>query len=120
QTNAPLSATNGDANSVTSSRYENSLIRLRGCFFAQWDGDTHQVRVGEVRLIAPAITIEEPAPTDLFAIPPKRAWELLLFDPQASTLRRVKVSGQILEEHAGEYYLLDGTNGLRVLLKRAA
>jgi len=120
QLNVLLSGTNGGANDVTRTRYENSLIRVRGCLFAQWDGDTHQVRVGEIRFIAPAVTIEEPAPPDLFAMPPKRAWELLLFAPQASALRRVKVSGQILDAHAGEYYLIDGTNGLRFLLNRAA
>jgi len=117
--NALLSGTNGDTG-LTWTRYENSLIRLRGCLFAQWDGATHQVRVGEIRLIAPAVTIEEPAPLDLFAIPAKRAWELLLFDPRASSLQRVKVSGQILEEQAGEYYLIDGTNGLRFLPKQPA
>src|SRR5207248_8792296 len=57
-------------------------------------------------------------PPDLFDISSKRAWELLLFDPQASALQRVKVSGQIIEERAGEYYFIDGTNGLRFLLKR--
>src|SRR5438552_8217418 len=98
------------------SHWEDALVRFRGCLFADWDGDTHQVKVGDIRLIAPAVTIEEPAPPDLFAISSKRAWDLLLFDPQASALRRVKVSGQILEEHAGEYYLIDGTNGLRFLL----
>ena len=102
----------------TISHWEDSLVRFRGCLFADWDGETHQVKVGDIRLIAPTVTIEEPAPLDLFAISSKRAWELLLFDPQASALRRVKVSGQIIEEHAGEYYLMDGTNGLRFLLKR--
>ncbi len=103
----------------TISRWEDSLVRFRGCLFADWDGETHLVKVGDIRLIAPAVTIEEPAPPDLFATPPKRAWELLLFDPQASALRRVKVVGQVLAEHAGEYYLIDGTNGLRFVLKRA-
>src|SRR6266404_2724809 len=97
----------------TISHWEDSLVRFRGCLFADWDGDTHQVKVGNVRLIAPVVTIEAPAPPDVFAMTLKRAWELLLFDPQASALRRVKVSGQIIEEHAGEYYLMDGTNGLR-------
>ena len=104
----------------TISSWEDSLIRFRGCLFAAWDGDTHLVKVGDIRLIAPVVTIEEPAPLDLFAIPSKRTWELRLFDPQASALQRVKVSGQILQERAGEYYLIDGTNGLRFLLKRAA
>src|SRR5438552_17534400 len=104
----------------TISRWEDSLVRFRGCLFAAWDGDTHLVKVGDIRLIAPEVTIEEPAPPDLFAISAKRAWELRLFDPQASALQRVKVSGQILEERAGEFYLIDGTNGLRFLLKRAA
>ena len=100
--------------------YADSLVRMRGCLFASWDASTHQVRVGEIRMFSPAVAIDEPAPEDVFALAPKRAPELLLFDPQASALQRVKVSGQIVHEHGGEFYVMDGTNGLRFILKEVA
>src|SRR6266478_1402113 len=107
------------ATDVPLTRYENTLIRLRGCLFASWDASTHQVRVGEIRMFSPSLRIEEPAPEDVFAIAPKRAPELLLFDPQASALRRVKVSGQIVHEREGEYYMMDGATGVRFTPKDA-
>ena len=90
--------------------YEDALIRLRGCLFASWDGATHQVRVGEIRMFTPSVMMDEPAPADAFAVAPKSEPDLLLFDPQGSALRRVKVSGQIVLEREGEYYAMDGTN----------
>jgi signal transduction histidine kinase len=104
-------------NSVALKRYDDALIRLRGCLFASWDKATHQVNVSEVRMFTPSVTVVEPAPVDAFAVTPKRATDLLLFDPQASALRRVKVSGQIVHEREGEYYMMDGTNGLRFIPK---
>src|SRR5262245_19128170 len=102
-------------NGVAWTRYKDSLIRLRGCLFASWDARTHQVRLGEIRMFAPFVTVEEPAPADVFAIALKRAPELLLFDPQASALRRTKVQGQIVHERDGEFYMMDGTHGLRFI-----
>jgi signal transduction histidine kinase len=111
--NVRLFSTNGGTNGVALKRYEDALIRLRGCLFASWDGATHQINVSEVRMFTPSVTVVEPAPVDAFAVTPKRATDLLRFDPQASALRRVKVSGQIVHELEGEYYVMDGTNGLR-------
>src|SRR5262249_2155917 len=88
--------------------------------FATWDANTHQVRVGEIRVFSASITVVEPAPADVFAIGLKRASELLLFDPRASALRPVKVSGQIVHERAGEYFMMDGNNGVRFIPKEAA
>jgi signal transduction histidine kinase len=104
-------------NDVTSERCEDALIRLRGCLFASWNAATHQVNVSEVRMFNPSMTVVEPAPVDAFAVAPKRATDLFLFDPQASALRRVKVSGQVVHEREGEYYMMDGTNGLRFVPK---
>jgi signal transduction histidine kinase len=53
----------------------------------------------------------------LFSAPEKTAPELLLFDARASALKRIKVAGQIVHEQAGEYFLMNGTNGLRFFLK---
>ena len=115
--NVALYDANGGTNGVALKRYENALVRLRGCLFASWDGATHQVNVGEVRMFSPLVTVDEPAPADAFAVTPKRAADLLLFDPQASALRRVKISGQIVHEREGEYYAMDGKSGFRFIPK---
>lgn len=106
-------------NAVALKQYQDALIRLRGCLFASWDSATHQVHVGEVRMITPSVTVDEPAPVDAFAAKAKRAADLLLFDPEASALRRVKVFGQIVHEHEGEYFAMDRTNGFRFIPKEA-
>jgi hypothetical protein len=104
-------------NGVALKRYEDSLIRVRGCLFASWDPSTHRVRVGEVNIYAPSFTVVEPAPDDVFAVPVKRVTELLLFDPQASALRWAKVFGQVVHKRDGEYYMMDEANGWRFIPK---
>jgi signal transduction histidine kinase/uncharacterized protein YdeI (BOF family) len=99
------------------SRFENALVRIKGCCYASWDAQTHLIKIGETRVYNPSINVDEPAPADLFAAPVKTAAELLLFDAKASALKRIKVQGQVVHERAGEYYLMNGTNGLRVFPK---
>ena len=84
--------------------YENALIRIKGCCYAVWDSQTKQITIGEIRIRNASINVDEPAPADLFSAPVKSAAELLLFDAKASALKRVKVSGQIVHERAGEYF----------------
>jgi signal transduction histidine kinase len=98
--------------------YENVLVRLRGCLFAVLNASTRQVESGHVRLYANDIIVDEPAPMDLFSIPKKSAEELMLFDPQASAFQRVKVSGQIIFIGGTNYFLMDGTNGVRFVPKQ--
>jgi len=100
--------------------YLDSLIRVRGCLFPTWDGSTHQVRVGEMKISCPSINVDEPAPADPFSTPRKQAAELLLFDLGAGAFQRVKVGGQVLAVRGGEYFLVDGTNGVRFMTKAAA
>src|SRR5437660_12669177 len=61
-------ATLAGTNLGTLTQYENSLVSVRGCLFASWDGTTHQVRVGEIRVFSALVTVKEPAPPDGFAI----------------------------------------------------
>ena len=98
--------------------YEDTLVRLRGCLLASWDYVTHEVKVGVIRIYGADLSVDQPAPADLFAIPRKTAAELLLFDPQASVFQRVKVSGQIVHVRDTEYYMTDGRNGLRFITKK--
>src|SRR5207248_2082893 len=81
------------------------------------DQATHEVDVSEIRMFAPTVTVIDPAPADPFASPSKGVTDLLLFDPQASALRRVKVSGQIVHAREGQYFAMEGTNGFRFMLK---
>lgn len=98
-------------------RYEDALIRVRGCLFATWDYVTHRVKVDEIRINGADITVEQAAPADLFATPQKKASELLLFDPQASAFQRVRVAGQIIHTRGPECFMLDGANGVRFVAK---
>jgi signal transduction histidine kinase len=100
-------------------RYEDALIRVRGCLFATWDYVTHRVRVGEIRIYGAEVTVEQPAPADLFSAPRKTVSELLLFDPQAGVFQRVKVTGQIIHVRGPECFMMDGNNGVRFIPKRA-
>ncbi len=96
----------------------NALVRIQGCLFASWDYVTHQVKMGDVRIYAADIFVDQPAPQDLFSSPRKTAGELLQFDPQAGVFQRVKVSGQIIHVRDGEYFLMDGERGLRFTTKQ--
>jgi len=111
-----------EVNRNTLQTYENALVSLRGCLFAIHENEkvTLKVRVGEVEIRDPLVTVEEPAPANLFATPGKPAAELLFFDPKASAFQRVKVTGQIVQIYEGIYYLMDGATGLRFFPKAAA
>jgi hypothetical protein len=92
-------------------RYEDAVVRIRGILLASWDYVTHQVKVGEIRVYGAEISVDQPAPRNLFAIPLKTVAELLQFNPQAGVFQRVKVSGQIIHVQPPEYYLMNGRNG---------
>ncbi len=93
---------------------ENALVRIRGCLFAEWDRNTHRVKINSgIEIGGPNVTVDEPAPGDAFDAVKKSASELLYFDPQASVFQRIRTSGQILHARDNLYYMMDGTNGLR-------
>ena len=98
--------------------FEDALIRIRGCLFAHWNYVTHQIQAGDIRINGATISVEQPAPGDVFAIPARSVADLLLFDPQASVFERVKVAGQVLYVNGDEGYLSDGQNALRFIAKR--
>jgi signal transduction histidine kinase len=108
-----------DVLSQNLTQFESALVRIKGCFLSSWDAQTKQIRIGQIRIFNGSINVDEPAPADLFAAPVKTAAELLLFDARASALKRIKVSGQIIHQRAAEYYMMNGTNGLRFFLKKA-
>jgi signal transduction histidine kinase len=99
-------------------RCEDALVRIRGCLFASWDYVTHEVKAGEIRIYGADLSVDEPAPADLFALPAKSAADLLLFNPQASVFQRVRVTGQILHARGAEFIMTDGHSGLRFITKK--
>jgi signal transduction histidine kinase len=92
-----------------------ATVRLRGCLFAERDEPSRRVVVGSIYLDHHWVAIIHPAPTDPFFIPLKRVSDLLYFDPEASALQRVKVSGRIVYRDGDLCCLMDGENGLRFL-----
>ena len=98
--------------------FENALVRVRGCLFANWDYVTHEVKAGEIRIYGASISVDQPAPEDLFATPAKTVGELLLFDPKAGMFQRVRVTGQILHARETEFLMTDGRNGLRFIANK--
>ena len=98
-------------------RYEDALIRVRGCLLATWDYVSHRVKGGEIRIYGADISVDQPAPTDLFSSPRKTASELLQFDPLASVFQRVQVSGQIIGIRESECFMMNSTNGVRFFTK---
>ena len=98
--------------------FENLLVRIRGCLFANWDYVTHEVEPGAVRIYGAEVSVDEPPPANLFAMQAKSFSGLLLFDPRAGAFQRVKVAGQILHAQNPEFFLTDGTNGLRFVASK--
>jgi signal transduction histidine kinase len=96
-------------------RYVNAAVRLRGCLFADWQQGSLRLKVGQFRMYAAQVRVDQPAPADLFSIPTQSTASLTHFDPALDTTHRVKVSGQIVYVRGSDYFLMDGTNGLRFL-----
>ena len=100
---------------LTAASYKNALVCIRGCLFISWDRQSHRLDVGKVYINESWISLVQPAPKDIFALPTKRADDLLLFDPEAGGLQRVKVSGQVIYAGKTESYLMDGNKGLKFI-----
>lgn len=93
---------------------ENALVRIRGCFYASFVAETHKIGKGSLVVSGAVVDILEPAPRDIFDAPGRNIDELLLFDPKPAPFRRQKIGGQIICARQNEYYINDGTNGVRV------
>jgi signal transduction histidine kinase len=97
--------------------YLDSVVRMRGCLAAMWDLATRQLKAGEIRLLAAAISVEEARPRNPFALPTRRVADLLLFDPHASAFQRTKVAGTVLHVRPRECFIMDGATSLRCLTR---
>jgi signal transduction histidine kinase len=105
-------------NSIDMQAYENKLVRLRGVLLANWNAQTHQVKLGEIRLFDPTVQLENSTPIDLLSVPNKTPAELLQFDPQASLFQRIRMSGQIIHISEGPCFMMAGTRGVRFLANK--
>ena len=92
--------------------YPNAILRIRGVVRTSFNNNgTPDISTLFVDSTLD-ITIVTPSPQNLFNLPFKRIPDLLVFDPNASTVPFVKVHGQIVFASASTYYLMDGTNGM--------
>ena len=98
-------------------QYENAVVRLRGCLFADYMPDW-RLKVGQAKMYDADVVVEQPAPPDPFSIPQTTVPALKRFDPAFEVSRRVKVAGQIVYARGADYFVMDGTNGLRFLARQ--
>lgn len=96
-----------------------SVVRIRGCFATLVNTQTHQVTPGKVFIYPASVEVEDPSPLDPFLLPMKTPSDLMWFNARASALLRTKLSGQIIHALPGEYFVLDGSTGFRVLASHA-
>ena len=98
--------------------YEDAVVRLRGCLFVALNPDTHRLDQGHIRMHVEAIDVDQAAPTNAFLIPKEQVAELTRFNPKANAFQRVQVSGQILFKVGPNYFMADGSHGVRFILRR--
>lgn len=95
-------------------RFEDAVVRVKGCMLAVYDLKTGFVKSGRIRLLKPSITLDRAAPLDPFAIETRAVAGLRSFDPKADPFERVKVCGQIVHSSpSGLFCMMDGPHGLR-------
>lgn len=98
-------------------QYVNAVVRVRGTVFVTHDKERHivgvQINVPDYKFVS----IETPAPTDPFSIPLTHVNDLFTYSPNESDFRQMKVAGQIVHLRDGVDYVMDGTNGMRLISK---
>ena len=98
-------------------RFLNAVSLVRGVVVADWDQSRH---VQGLHLNVPSeefISLEIPPLADPFSLPTKQIKDLLIYNRAGSAFRREKVIGGIVGAWEGVYYLMSGTNGLRLFLQ---
>ncbi len=95
-------------------------VRVRGVCFNVHNANRQFVRAS-LRVSGPhEIAVLEAPPPDPFALQPKRAGELLQFDPSGFTGHRVHVRGVVTRQQAGDtLWIRDGDRGLRIVSAQA-
>ena len=101
-------------------RFQGALVRVRGCLIPGRDINTQQVKLGEFELRNSSVAVMESAPADPFTPPVKHPNDLYLFDAHASPVQRAQIHGMVLQQRDGILFVLDRTNGVRVIPETAA
>ncbi|RYD50139.1 MAG: hypothetical protein EOP85_00185, partial [Verrucomicrobiaceae bacterium] len=94
-----------------------SVVRIRGVYTATWDPATGIALPNHLRLGNASMCEDEPASEDPFSAPFVKPSDMLLFTSHPSTLKRVRVAGQLLSVGPQELLLFDGTSGFRVMAR---
>ena len=97
--------------------FQGALIRVRGCLSPVKDVTRMLFNIGEIQMRAASIEVERAAPVDPFNVPVKHVAELAMFDPHASLFQPIKIFGQVIYARDGNYYLMDGNDGLQFVPK---
>jgi len=98
-------------------QYQDAVVRLRGCMFADYMPDW-RLKVGQIKMYDAEVAVDQPAPADSFAIPRTTVTALKRFDSSFDISRRVKVAGQIVYVRGADYFIMDGSDGLRFLARQ--
>lgn len=92
-----------------------SVVRVRGCFAPMVDLVTRQVIPRKTFIYPAQVEVEEATPPDPFKLPMRLPSDLMWFNARALALQRTKLAGQIVYSRPGEYLVLAGKCGFRVL-----
>jgi len=104
----------------TLAKLQGTLVRVRGCLIPGRDINTEQVKLGEFELRNATVAVDEPAPIDPFALPLKHATDLLLFDSHARPIQRTRIQGIVLQQRDGVTFMMERSNGVRVITEDLA
>ena len=104
----------------TLAKLPGTLVRVRGCLIPGRDINTEQVKLGEFELRNATVAVDEPAPVDPFALPLKHATDLLLFDSHARPIQRTRIQGIVLQQRDGVTFMMERSNGVRVVTEDLA
>ncbi len=91
----------------------NTLVKIRGGLHVEWREKGQMDNLEGLWIWDPKVTVEAPAKADLLSLPYKTPQELLLFDFQASSLQRIRMSGQIVHVAADVCCMMAGNSGVR-------
>lgn len=94
--------------------FDKAVVRIRGAVFAAWKPESHEVRVGSITMHNASLSVDKPAPEDLFNAPEKTPRSLFNFDARASPFQRVKVRGQVTYLDAQRLFVQRGS-GIEIL-----
>lgn len=75
--------------------FDHAVVSIRGTLFADWNAETHEVRLANISIFDASVMEDVSAPIDPFNAPEKTARSLLGFDANATPFQRVKVRGQV-------------------------